>query len=121
MNFLCDVHISYKLVNYLNRKGHNAIHVNQILDKWLTADDAIGAYADANELVVISKDSDFRDSHFVLKTPRKVIRICLGNVSNQRLIALFEEHLDKLENELKAEAVYIEIHDPMVSVFTSPK
>jgi predicted nuclease of predicted toxin-antitoxin system len=33
MKFLCDVHISYKVVKHLNSMGFKAVHVNEILDK----------------------------------------------------------------------------------------
>lgn len=36
MKFLCDVHISYKVCKFLEQYGHQAIHVNTILDKWFT-------------------------------------------------------------------------------------
>ncbi len=118
MKFLCDVHISYKLVKFLRDAGHEAIHVNQILDKWFSTDQDIAKYADANNYIVISKDSDFKDSYFISKTPHKVIRICLGNISNQRLIELFEQNLDKLTQELLQEFVYIEIHNSLITVFS---
>jgi hypothetical protein len=41
MKFLCDVHISYKLMIALNKLGFDCIHVNNILDKWFTKDAAI--------------------------------------------------------------------------------
>jgi hypothetical protein len=41
MQFLCDVHISYKLVNAIESLGFKCIHVNAILDKWYTKD-AVG-------------------------------------------------------------------------------
>lgn len=53
----------------------------------------ISKYADENTFVVISKDSDFKNSYFINKTPKKVIRISLGNVSNKDLVALFERYL----------------------------
>ncbi len=86
MHFLCDVHITYKLVNKLHSLGHEAIHVNDILDKWNTKDADICKYADQNDFVVISKDSDFRDSFFVNKTPKKLIKINLGNTANITLL-----------------------------------
>jgi predicted nuclease of predicted toxin-antitoxin system len=46
MKFLCDVHISYKLVNFLNSQGYLAIHVNSILEGLETKDSAISDYAD---------------------------------------------------------------------------
>lgn len=64
MKFLCDVHISIKLVKYLISKNHDCIHVNTILEKWHTKDRDIANYADQNGLILITKDGDFRDSHY---------------------------------------------------------
>lgn len=47
MRFLCDVHISYKLVNHLKSSGCEVIHVNEVLNKWYTKDNDICNYADA--------------------------------------------------------------------------
>ncbi|WP_409049702.1 DUF5615 family PIN-like protein [Runella sp. MFBS21] len=33
--------------------------------------------------MVVTKDEDFRNSFFLQHTPRKLIRIILGNISNQ--------------------------------------
>ena len=97
MKFLCDVHISYKVVKFLSDLGHEAIHVNTILEKWHTKDTEICKYADSHELIVITKDYDFRDSFFLRKTPRKLIKINLGNISTNELITSLSDILHALE------------------------
>ena len=52
----------------------------------------ICAIADANDLIVITKDEDFRSSFFLKNSPNKLIRVVLGNISNQDLLALFEKY-----------------------------
>ena len=64
MKFLCDVHISYKVVKFFSEAGYETIHVNQILESWKTKDKDICEYADKNDFIVITKDYDFRDSYF---------------------------------------------------------
>jgi predicted nuclease of predicted toxin-antitoxin system len=93
MKVLCDVHISYKVVNHLNSIGFETIHVNEILNKWYTQDKDICSYADINNLIVITKDSDFRDSYFVKNTPKKLIKINLGNISNAELIKVLSDNM----------------------------
>lgn len=39
-----------------------SVHVNQILQKWFSSDAEICKYADEHNLVVISKDADFKNS-----------------------------------------------------------
>ena len=85
-----------------------------ILEKWHTPDNIICQYADANDFVVITKDEDFRNSHIFRNTPKKLIRIILGNISNQLMINLFEEYsplLQTLENE---ETFFVEIGSSFV-------
>jgi predicted nuclease of predicted toxin-antitoxin system len=68
MKILCDVHISYKVIAFLKRKGIQSVHVNNVLDKWYTKDIDICRYADQK----------------IKKIPRKkVIEItnpCEGNI-----------------------------------------
>lgn len=45
MRVLCDVHIPYRLVNFLRERGVDATHVNRILNKWYTRDSEIARYA----------------------------------------------------------------------------
>lgn len=104
MKFLCDVHISYKLTKHFKKLGFEAIHVNEILSKSETKDSDLCKYADQMDYIIISKDSDFRDYYFVNQTPKKLIKINLGNISNDSLLEIFSENIDsikKLENKKK--------------------
>ncbi len=50
MKFLCDVHISYKIVKFFSDLGFEAIHVNTILEGCETKDKDICRFADLNDL-----------------------------------------------------------------------
>ena len=52
MKVLCDVHISYKVVKFFRDQDLDAIHVNDILDKWFTKDKEIIEFADKNDYVI---------------------------------------------------------------------
>jgi predicted nuclease of predicted toxin-antitoxin system len=115
MNFLIDVHLSISLSKFLNsQQACSAIHVNQILQKWHTTDAEICKYADENSLVVITKDQDFKNSHFVNKTPKKVIRITLGNISNNELILLFAKHFHLILQLSLKDVFYLELSNERV-------
>jgi predicted nuclease of predicted toxin-antitoxin system len=90
MKVLCDVHISLKITKLFSNKGLISVHVNDILDKSFTTDNKICDYADKNDFTVITKDSDFKNSHFIKRSPKKLIKINLGNISTNRLIEIFE-------------------------------
>jgi len=117
MNFLLDVHLPIALSKFIDKQADcTAVHVNQILQKWNTADTEICRYADENDFVVITKDEDFKNSHFIKKTPKKIIRVMLGNISNAELILLFEKYLQfilKLEDN---EGFYIEIGHDQITI-----
>jgi predicted nuclease of predicted toxin-antitoxin system len=117
MVFLVDVHLPISLSKFLNKhEGCSAMHVNQVLQKWHTTDAAICKYADENELIVITKDNDFKNSHFINKTPRKVIRITLGNISNNDLIVLFTKYFPALLSLANKSAFYAEIDKDQISI-----
>jgi predicted nuclease of predicted toxin-antitoxin system len=117
MRVLCDVHLPYRLVNQLRERGIDATHVNRILDGSATKDVAIAAFADANGMILITKDSDFRDSHFLSGTPVRLIRVTLGNLSNNALLALFDDHWDTLAQVLVDSPRYVELGSAGITVF----
>jgi predicted nuclease of predicted toxin-antitoxin system len=110
MKMLCDVHIPYKLVNFLRSQGIEAVHVNRILAKWYTKDSDICQYADDNDYVVVTKDVDFRNSHFVKGRPRKLLRVNLGNIPNQELIQIVGDNLKVLTENFATGKCYVEIN-----------
>ena len=111
MKFLCDVHISYKFVRHLITLGFEAIHINDILNKSKTKDSDICLYADRNDYVVITKDSDFRNSFLVKHTPKKLIKINLGNISNIDLQSIFSNNIQSIAKLSGREYFLVEI-DP---------
>jgi len=114
MKFLCDVHISLKLVNHLKSLGLEAVHVNEILDKWNTTDNKICEFADKNDFIVITKDSDFRNSFYIKKSPKKLIKINLGNISNIELIQIISENLNHIETLNNQPIFIIEVEKSFV-------
>lgn len=108
MNFLCDVHIPYRLVTHFLRMAHQAVHVNAILNGSYSKDIDIARFADFNHQIVITKDEDFKNLHFAANTP-KLIRVILVNIGTQSLIDVFQIHLFQLEKIQKVDQFYIEI------------
>lgn len=93
MKILCDVHLPIRLVEFIKSNRIDAVHGSNILNGWYTKDTDFCKYADENDFVFVTKDSDFRDSHIIKKTPKKLIKINLGNISNQKLIEFFQKIL----------------------------
>jgi predicted nuclease of predicted toxin-antitoxin system len=117
MHFLCDVHISYQFSKHLELKGFRSTHVNFILNKWNTIDEEISRYADVNDLILVTKDLDFKNSHFLSKSPKKLIRIVLGNISNEDLIQIFNKNIDFIISISSYPIFYLELYkDSIYSV-----
>jgi predicted nuclease of predicted toxin-antitoxin system len=93
MRFLCDVHISIQLAKRLSEAGCDCVHVNRLPDRWHTKDQEVARIADIDDRILITKDSDFRDSHIVKGVPRKLIKVNLGNIPAVVLIEMIISHL----------------------------
>jgi predicted nuclease of predicted toxin-antitoxin system len=78
-----------------------------------SADDAtVWEFAATNQMVTVSKDSDFRQRSFLLGAPPKVISIALGNCSTSAIEQVLKGHVTELERfEADAEAAFIAIAD----------
>lgn len=109
MKVLADVHIAKKIVKFFERKGIEAIHVNDILDGFYTKDSAIRAYADEHNFILISKDSDFKDSHFVLNSPKKLIKISLGNIPTAKLVEILDQQFLLISEKCESTKFFMEI------------
>lgn len=116
MKFLCDVHISHKIVAHLKSLGFESIHVNEILDKSETKDSDICKYSDQNDLILVTKDSDFRDSFFIKRTPKKLIKINLGNISNVELKSIFSENINNFHQLYARPNFLLEIDKESINV-----
>jgi predicted nuclease of predicted toxin-antitoxin system len=69
------------------------------------------------QLTLITKDADFRNSFFIKKTPKKLIKINLGNISNEELKTIFQKYMDTFYLIDKQEMYMIEIGKHIISVF----
>lgn len=115
MKFLCDVHISYKIVKYLRSSGFETVHINEILDKWHTKDGDICTYADVNDLIVLTKDADFKNSFLISNTPKKLIKVNLGNISTSVLVDAISKNLQAIQNLYSMGGFLIELDKDSVT------
>lgn len=96
MKFLIDAQLPARLARRLNDAGHDAIHTLDLPDQNRTTDAEIAMLSDAEDRIVVSKDSDFRDSHLLSGTPARLLVVTTGNITNRDLFTLIDEHLDEL-------------------------
>lgn len=108
MKFLCDVHIPYKLKKFLQEQGFVAEHINNILQGDKTRDISICRYCDEHDFIFITKDSDFVDYYYLKKTPAKLLKINLGNISVEELLSLFLQYLPLIKTVADKKTYLIE-------------
>lgn len=116
MKIVCDVHISFKIVRFLQSQGVETLHVNDVLEGDITKDKDICAYADENDLVVMTKDADFQNSFFLMKTPLKLMKINLGNISTQELIQVLSQNLPTISEAFKSSPCMVEIDKEAIRI-----
>ncbi len=93
MRFLVDAQLPARLATWLSEHGHDSLHTNALPDGNRTGDSEITSLADADDRVVVTKDRDFRDGHILSGTPRQLLVVATGNITNNELMAAFNQHL----------------------------
>ena len=117
MDFIIDFHLPISLSKFIDKRFDcTSIHVNQILQKWNTTDAEISRYADENNLIVVTKDTDFKISHFINKTPKKVVRVTLGNINNNELCSIFLRFLPIIKIKSVQNSFYFEVSNDQLSI-----
>lgn len=116
MRFLCDVHIPISLAKRLAEAGHDSQHVNRLPAKWHTSDRDIATLADQEERILITKDSDFRDSCILQGTPKKLIKVNLGNIPHTQLTSILLDNLERIATLDERKRFLLEIDPDRLSV-----
>jgi predicted nuclease of predicted toxin-antitoxin system len=108
VKFLIDAQLPARLAEFLNRAGRDAVHTRGLPDGNRSTDSQIAQRADTENRVVVTKDQDFRDGHLLARSPRQLLVVATGNITNNALLSLFELHLDAIVSALD-EADFVEL------------
>lgn len=81
MKFLIDENLPYQLGQILRI---NALHATRVSEQ--PTDTELWNYAKDNDLIILTKDTDFFDRLLLNGPPPKVIWVRLGNIRKQDLI-----------------------------------
>src|SRR5438132_12684077 len=87
MKLLFDQNLSHRLVGRLAAEFPGSQHVRHA-GLATASDPAVWAYAAAQGLVIVSKDSDFQHRALLLGHPPKIVWVRLGNCSTAAVAAL---------------------------------
>ena len=108
MNFLIDANLPRRIVHIFQERGHNAVHTLELPEGNATADSALLDYAEQNNCVITTKDSDFSSSFWLQNRPQRLLLISTGNIRNTELETLLIANFDQLISAL-TENRYVEL------------
>jgi len=112
---LVDAHLPKRLSEFLSAHDIESKHTLDLPKKNATPDSEIILFADEENRIVISKDSDFLDNYILDGSPKKLLIVSTGNINNRNLIRLFEKNLETLKSLFKENSV-IEINEEEIQV-----
>jgi predicted nuclease of predicted toxin-antitoxin system len=78
--FLIDAQLPPVIKEVFAEFKISSVHILEILKGDETPDQAIADYADLENLIVVTKDSDFCFSHTLKKSPKKLLLITTGDI-----------------------------------------
>jgi predicted nuclease of predicted toxin-antitoxin system len=102
--FIVDANLPYYFQLW---NSERFVYVEDLNDEW--TDEQIWEYAKNNNLIIITKDSDFSNRIIFHEPPPKVIHIKTGNLRMKELFILFEKNWNEIEktiNKFKLVNVY---------------
>jgi len=108
VNFLVDAQLPLRLAHLLEAAGNDTVHTSQLPAGNRTTDGGVAAVADEADRVLVTKDRDFRDSHLLRRSPRRLLIVATGNISNRDLLALFSGNLETIVDALSG-ATFVEL------------
>jgi predicted nuclease of predicted toxin-antitoxin system len=92
-SFLIDAQLPKKLCKVFHDAGFTCSHTVALEDSNRTSDEDVASIADQRDAIVVTKDDDFRISHRLHGTPKRLILIAIGNCSNSVLTDLIRRAL----------------------------
>ncbi len=92
MKFLVDAQLPYAVKNIFENLGYDTKHTDDLPDKERTTDNQIREISRIENRIVITKDTDFVDSHHIKGIPSKLLLVSTGNIKNKYLYNLITKH-----------------------------
>jgi predicted nuclease of predicted toxin-antitoxin system len=96
VRFLVDAQLPARLATLLNKRGQDAIHTSSLPAGNRSTDLQVCTIADAQGRIVVTKDVDFRNSHLLSRSSRRLLIVTTGNITNDVLLELVSASLTGL-------------------------
>lgn len=92
VKFLVDAQLPRRLALWLQQRGHEAVHTLELARQNRTPDSSLLDLANAEQRVLITKDTDFQMTLELDQGPPKLLLVTTGNIHNDELLELFSRH-----------------------------
>lgn len=110
MNFLIDAQLPPALARLIISLDHHAVHVEEA-KLLLATDETIWDYARKHQLIIVTKDEDFKNMLLLTTTSRTpVVWVRIGNCSNAELTRWFQPLFPQILGYLQQEEYLIELY-----------
>ncbi len=110
VKFIIDAQLPFRLSKLLKERGHDVIHTDNLPDKEKTTDKEIRKIARQEDRIVITKDTDFLNSFYLNKNPKRLLIVTTGNINNKNLFNILSNNLNRIE-ELFNECDLVELNN----------
>ena len=108
MRFCVDAQLPRRLAHWLQQQGYAATHTLDLPQANRTPDDEIKHLSQSQQVVIITKDTDFADNLLLHQNVYKLLLVTTGNLSNDALMQLFARNLDRVIRLLQ-QHIFIEL------------
>jgi predicted nuclease of predicted toxin-antitoxin system len=108
VRFLADAQLPCGLASFLEKAGHDCLHTSSLPHGNHTTDAEICLTAETENRIIITKDSDFVNSHLLTNRPSRLLLVSTGNIANKDLLEIFQNNLPALETAFST-SVFVEI------------
>ncbi|MEP7233652.1 MAG: DUF5615 family PIN-like protein [Ignavibacteriota bacterium] len=105
---LLDAQLPRQLKSLFTEFGFQALHTLDLPEGNRTKDNELIRLSTDEDSIIVTKDSDFVESHLLRGLPRKLLLISCGNISNTELSTLLRTYLPHIVLEFE-ENNYIEL------------
>jgi predicted nuclease of predicted toxin-antitoxin system len=79
VRFLVDAQLPRRLARWLQERGHDVVHTQELVRSNRTPDPALLLQANVESRILVTKDADFQLSFELGKGPPKLLLVTTGN------------------------------------------
>lgn len=101
MKFLVDAQLPRRMARRLQSLGHDTVHTLDLPNGNRSKDSELIDFAQREQRVLITKDSDFLNSFVLSGTPGRLLLVSTGNISNKELYDLLVPLVESIVTEFQ--------------------